>query len=138
MNFYEKSWNNFYFFQNTCSFYIVVVFFLENALISILIFSFKIVLICFWAKCVLALVKKSALLFFVKKMRSIVFSIDLNLQTRDESSFILKILQLLKNFAIVDELNDTSFSNFNNESINWVVSKIVFVVNDRDSIDFWN
>ena len=82
--------------------------------------------------------KKLTLFFFVEKMRSIVFSIDLNLQTRDKSLFMLKILQLLKNFAIVDELSDTSFSNFNNESINWVVLKIVFVVNDRDFVDFWN
>ena len=43
-----------------------------------------------------------------------------------------------ENFAIVDELNNTNFSNFNNESINWIVSKIVFVVNDRDFVDFWN
>ena len=83
--------------------------------------------------------KKLTLFVFVEKIRSIVFSIDLNLQTRNKSSFMLKILQLLtKNFAIIDELSDMSFSNFNNESINWVVSKIIFVVNDRDFVDFWN
>ena len=87
--------------------------FFENTLILFSIFLFEIVLICFCANYVFVFKKKNTLLFlviklslsifekkltlffFVEKIRSIVFSIDLSLQTRNKSSFILKILQLL-------------------------------------------